>query len=247
MRTHKTLDQLNYVLLQARNPDDPARVDEWRAFAARLAVPPEQIRQVDILTQRIDRDHLGDADALLVGGAGEYSVLDDDLPIRHFIEDLAAMANHAVPIFASCFGFHALTVGLGGQVIHDESHAEVGSYDLTLTNAGEIDELFAELPMEFIAQLGHKDRVAKVPSRLTVLARSDLTPIQAFRLEDRPVYATQFHPELTWQDNRQRFAGYMEQYGKLFGAQEAQHKLDSHRPGPEANNLMRRFAELFLL
>ncbi len=247
MRTRKTLDQLYYVLLQARNPDDPAREDEWRAFAARLGVAPEQIRQVDILTRRIDREAFGDADALLVGGAGEYSVLDDDLPIRHFIEDLAAMANQSIPIFASCFGFHALTLGLGGQVIHDEDHAEVGSYDLELTDAGEIDELFGELPAEFVAQLGHKDRVTTVPSRLRVLARSERTPVQAFRLADQPVYATQFHPELTWQDNRERFKGYMATYGKLFGVEEAQHKLDSHRPGPEANNLMRRFAELFLL
>jgi GMP synthase (glutamine-hydrolysing) len=75
------------------------------------------------------------------------------------------------------------------------------------------------------------------------LAESERCPNQALRVRGKPVYATQFHPELTWRDNRKRFERYMSIYGKLFGDKEALSRLESHTPGPEANMLLPRFVE----
>ena len=247
MTTTRTLDDLRFVLLQARNPDDRAREDEWRSVLARLGARPDQVRQVDVLSRRLDDAVLDGADALLVGGAGEYSVVHPTPAVEGLVGFLTEIVQGDLPVFASCFGFHALARGLGGEVIADEAHAEVGSYDLELTREGVEDPLFGELPPRFIAQLGHKDRVGRLPDGVVPLAASEWCPFQAFRLPDRPVYATQFHPELSWRDNKQRFAGYMDTYGKLFGPEEALRKLHSHRPSPEANGLLRRFVERFVL
>jgi GMP synthase (glutamine-hydrolysing) len=235
-----------YALLQARNPGDPARTDEHRCFAERLGVDVWHIDAIDVLAGRPDRGALAEADAVLVGGSGDYSVLDDSPAIADFIDAVAWVAESGPPMFASCFGFQALVLGLGGEVIHDEQNAEVGSYDLVLTEDGSLDEIFGALPATFIAQLGHKDRASRLPASLVNLASSVRAPYQAVVVRGRPVYATQFHPEMTWQDNRARFLRYMAQYGGLFGKEAAQRQLDSHRAGPEANQLLARFAARFV-
>jgi GMP synthase (glutamine-hydrolysing) len=247
MSGERTIDDLRFTLLQARNPGDAARTDEWRSFSARLGVQPQQVRQVDILAGPLDDRVLEGTDVLLVGGAGEYSLVHPTPAVEGLVSFLTEAVDGPVPIFASCFGFHALSVGLGGEVIADEDHAEVGSYDMELTAGGEADELFGELPREFVAQLGHKDRVGRLPDGVVPLARSARCPYQAFRLPGRAVYATQFHPELDQRDNKLRFKGYMDTYGKLFGAEEALRKLHSHRRSDEVNALMRRFVDHFVL
>ncbi len=229
------------ILLQARNPADPARDDEHRAFAARIGVAPDAIEAVDVLTTRLHDGTRDGVDCVFVGGSGEYSVLDDLPAIRGFIDFVAATAESGTPMFASCFGFQALVVGLGGRVVADEDNAEVGTYDLALTEAGAADPLFGALPPGFKAQLGHKDQARTLPAGCIHLASSERTRFQAYRVEGRPVYATQFHPELTWRENRARFERYYAEYGKLFGEAAAKAQLDGHQPSPEANTLLPRF------
>jgi GMP synthase (glutamine-hydrolysing) len=240
-------DRLRFLLLQARNPNDRVRDEERDAFALRLRVAPEQIRQVDILRDELDSSLAEQADAILVGGAGEYGVVDPTPAVQGMIDFLVDAVEADRAIFASCFGFQALVAGLGGEVIEDEDHAEVGTYRLSATPEAQRDPVFGALPTEFNAQLGHKDRALTMPDDVTVLAASELCPFQAMHIPNSRVYATQFHPELTWLDNRQRFERYMEQYGRLFGRAEAQRRLDSHKPGPEANTLLGRFVDHCLL
>ncbi|MCB9778076.1 MAG: type 1 glutamine amidotransferase [Alphaproteobacteria bacterium] len=244
MRTPETL---HYVLLQARNPGDGAGEDEHRAFAEQLRVPADRVERVDVLHTTLDAGLWDRADVVLVGGSGEYSVLDDHPAIRAFVDFVAATGAEGPPMFASCFGFQALVLGLGGEVIRDPAHAEVGSYDLRPTPAGRRDALFGALPDPFVAQLGHQDRATRLPDGLQNLAESVRCPYQAVSMAGRRVYATQFHPELTWSDNKARFARYFDHYGKLFGKEEAVRRLEGHRPGPQANALMRRFVEEIVL
>ena len=240
-------DRLRFLLLQARNPNDRVRDEERDAFADRLGVGANQIRQVDILNDRLDLSLANEADAILVGGAGEYGVVGPTPAIQGMIDFLVGAVESDRAIFASCFGFQALVVGLGGEVIEDEDHAEVGTYRLRTTAEANNDPVFGQLPDVFNAQLGHKDRALTMPKGVTVLAGSALCPFQAMHVPNTRVYATQFHPELTWLDNRRRFERYMEQYGRLFGHDEAQRRLDSHEPGPEANTLLGRFVDHCLL
>lgn len=239
------MQRARFTLLQARNPDDPVRAEERLCFASRLDVTVDQIRTVDIFTETLDERVLDGAVALFVGGSGDYSVLDPLPQITRFIEFLAEVADQGFPTFASCFGFQAMAVGLGGEVIHDAPNAEVGSHLLSLTPEAAQDPLFHALPTPFVAQLGHKDRASRLPDCAVPLASSDRCPYQAFRVAGRPVYATQFHPEMSWIENRRRFERYMRQYGSLFGAAEAQRILDSHQPSPESNALLSRFVEEF--
>ena len=238
---------LRFLLLQARRPGDRVRGEEQQAFAGRLGVELDQVQGVDIFHDELDVEYAREFSAVLVGGAGEYGVLDGHPRVDAMIKHLVALSEIGHPVFASCFGFQALVVGLGGAVITDEAAAEVGTYVLTADPQVDDDPVFSILPPEFNAQLGHKDRASVLPSCAHNFASSALCPYQAIRISGTPVYATQFHPELTWSDNRTRFERYMPQYGRLFGAEEAQRKLDSHKPSPESNQLLSRFVDCVLL
>jgi len=239
-------DSLGFLLLQARRPNDCVRDEERDAFAAQLGVAPNQITQVDILQDALDLAQLQDSHAVLVGGAGEFGVVDPIAPVSNMIKFLVGATEQGHPVFASCFGFQALVCGFGGEVQEDEPNAEVGTYPLEATAAAAEDGVFSILPKHFLAQLGHKDRAVHMPKDAVVFAQSEQCPYQAMRMGDTSTYATQFHPELTWKDNRLRFQRYMAQYGRLFGEEEAQRKLDSHQPSPEANSLLRRFVDVVL-
>jgi GMP synthase (glutamine-hydrolysing) len=231
-----------YLLLQARNPTDIVRPEEHKAFAEQLNTTIDFVDTCDVLSDELSVAKAQEYDAVLVGGAGEYSVLDDDIRIKGFIEHLGELTTQNVPMFASCFGFQALVLALGGTVIKDVPNAEVGTYTLFPTPEAEHDPVFCALPSPFLAQMGHQDRAERLPDSIVNFAYSDRAPFQAFRVADTSVYATQFHPELTYDENRKRFARYIKIYGALFGEVEAQNRMDSHRPSPESNSLLSRFS-----
>ncbi|RRD35399.1 glutamine amidotransferase [Leucobacter sp. OH2974_COT-288] len=98
------------------------------------------------------------------------------------------------PFLGICYGVG--TLGRHQGAVVDQQHGEKTQAILVRqTAAGKIDKLFAELPTEFHAYVGHKEALSQVPDHIAVLATSDNCPVQAFRIGAN-VYATQFHPEL---------------------------------------------------
>ena len=232
---------VKYTLIQARNDGDIAKPEEHQAFAERLGISVEQIQPLDIFSDDMSIDAIQDTDAVLVGGSGEYSVLDEHPKVKEFIDFLGLITTTDIPMFASCFGFQALVLALGGEIIKAPDRAEVGTFVLRPTNACVSDVLFSTLPNPFNAQLGHQDQASMLPNSVVNLASSELTEFQALKVTGKNVYATQFHPELTSEENRKRFRRYMHIYGALFGEVKAQEILDSHQPSPESNNLLNLF------
>lgn len=233
---------LRYRLLQARTADDPVRHEERASFCARLDVPLDAVQTWDLLEGKTDPDRVTDGvDAVLVGGSGAYSVLDEEPWLPAFFDTMGALADRGFPTFASCFGFQAMVVALGGTVIHDEPRAEVGTFEIECLDLARTDPLFAQLPDRFLAQLGHKDRASVYPTGLVNLASSARCEHQAFRVGDKPVWATQFHPELDQADNIGRMRRYLTMYQHVFGEEEAQRMLDAFLPSPEACSLLPAF------
>jgi len=208
---------MRYRLLQARDPGDPVKEEERAAFAARLGVPLDDVIAHDLLSDATSFAAVTEGvDAVLVGGSGEYSVYDDAPWLPAFFQTLAELAKANFPTFASCFGFQGLVVGLGGTVEKDTDRAEVGTFTVSLTEEGKNDPIFSQLPAQFEAQLGHKDHAIQWPEGAVCLAASPRCPFQALRVGTR-VYATQFHPELTLQDNLSRLYRYHDHYVSNFG------------------------------
>ena len=236
---------LKILLLQARHDDDAARHEERQSFADRAGVTLEQIVPFDLLQSTPTLDEIRRHDALMVGGSGAYSVSKDNLPNQNGVMAvLAEVIETGHPTFASCFGFHLMVQALGGQVIYDPACMEVGTYELTLDENGRADDLFSHLPDTFLAQLGHKDRAARLPDGVINLAASANAPYQALRIPGKPIWATQFHPELTGADNLLRFHRYQNEYAAVYGPEEVQAALERFQESPETEELIRVFLDI---
>ena len=179
-------------------------------------------------------------DGILIGGSGDFSVTGNEPFLPPFFDFLGdVVIDKGFPTFASCFGFQGLVVAGGGEVVTDAERSEVGTFDVTLTEAGQRDPLTAVLSPIFPAQLGHKDRATRLPSQMIHIAGSERAPYQAFRLKDTRVFATQFHPELDREANLLRYLRYWDLYGS--GSQEDDPVIGSMRDTPEASSLLPRW------
>lgn len=230
------------LLLQARHASDLARKEERYSFALKAGIDEEQIIPFDLLTQTPTMADVKKYDALMVGGSGDFYVSKGNLPAFERILDLLAeVVETGHPTFASCFGFQLMIEALGGSVVYDQDRMEVGTYQIFLTEAGKADELFNCLPGTFWAQLGHKDRADRLPEGVIKLAFNENSPIQALRIPNQPIWATQFHPELTREENLLRFERYLDGYAAFMSEDEMKTTLERFRESPETEQLIPRF------
>lgn len=236
---------IRILLLQARHADDPARIEERRSFAQAAGVPVAQVIPFDLLAHAPRLRDVRACDALMVGGSGDYYVSKRNLP---HLEPLLALLADVVaighPTFASCFGFQLLVQALGGDIVYAPNQMEVGTYSIALTEDGRSDALFGSLPATFSAQLGRKDRAASLPAGALHLAGSERAPFQALRIPGKPIWATQFHPELTKETNLARFRRYLDGYAAILSPAEIERQLAQFDHSPEANGLIGRFMQL---
>jgi len=233
------------LLLQTRKSNDPARHEERVSFAQRLGLPLENVVPHDLLQGPPSLAKVERFQAVLIGGAGEFDVSKRDLPYQdETLQRLREMVDLGGPMFASCFGFQMLVEALGGKIIPDPDAVEIGTFELRLTPEGEEDELFSILPPAFLGQLGHKERALFLPPGVVNLAYSDKVAYEAFRIPGKPIWATQFHPELSKEDHLVRFQRYIDIYAKLFTEEQIQEMLAQFKPSPEAEKLLPRFLEL---
>jgi GMP synthase (glutamine-hydrolysing) len=236
---------MRVVLLQARYPDDPAKAEEVLSFARATRLGIESWLSHDMLTGPPDLEALDDLDAVMIGGAGDFYLSSGDFPnLDGTLEFLRTVVEEGRPMFASCFGYQCLVLALGGELTFDPQNGEVGTFDLHLTPDGRADPLFGDLPETFAAQLGHKDRTLHAPVGTLNLAFSQRCAHQALRVPDRPVWATQFHPELDRETNYGRFQRYMAGYSDYLTPEEMERAHLRFTESPETWELLPRFLEL---
>jgi len=234
---------LRYLLLQTRNSGDPMRLQEVRCFAQVLDCEVADVEVVDFLNRDPSPAELDRADVVLLGGSGHYSAAGEGEWLERMLDALRNLHQLAKPTFASCWGFQAMARAMGGRCIYDPQHAEIGTVELRLTDAGRADPLFSTLPLRFGGQAGHEDHVVELPADAVLLASSDCVRNQAFQFAGKPIYCTQFHPELDRDALRERARAYPK-YVERIAAMSHEVFMASCRETPEANRLLRRFVEL---
>lgn len=236
-----------FLLLQARDADDPMLDHERICFRDTMGLRDADLFSVNARERLPTRAELARASAVLVGGSGDYSVLD----AHDWIRDLVTFTRDELvlsgkPTFASCFGFQILVLAIGGTMIRDPDNMEMGTYGVALTAAAADDPLFSELPAAFDTQVGHKDRAASLPAGVHVFAGSQLCPMHAFRVGALPIWATQFHPELDHRTLRARYLRYRALYEPTAHAADPEASEDAFlrglRPSEEASALLELFA-----
>ena len=239
------MSQPKILLLQTRAPGDPVIAEEIRIFARNAGVPSENIIPHNLLTAAPTLEQARRLDAIMVGGSGEYFVSRGNLPNFEAVLDfLRAVVRTGQPMFASCFGFQLIVHALGGAVVFAPEKMELGTYPITLTEAGQQDELFGRLPAIFDAHLGHKDQATAIPESVTSMAFSERSPFQAIRIPGKPIWATQFHPEVTRDENLGRFKRYINLYASKVDMDDLRSTIARFTPAPESEQLIPAFMDL---
>jgi GMP synthase (glutamine-hydrolysing) len=241
MATPRT--RLRLVLLQVRN-ELVSLKQEQSCFIERCRVARRQFDFINLVDNpEIRWHHVKDAHAVLIGGAGAFSVTREHpftAPLRDVIQ---RVIEDGRPVFGACWGHQFLADLGGGTVIEDKERSEVGTFPIRLTEAGKADPLFAEFPERFHVQLGHNDRVSELGSGWLDLAQSEACPRQIIRLDDKPIYGTQFHSEMDEERLRERILIFLKDY---VADEEAYQKvLRSLRPSIEADRLLELFLERY--
>lgn len=236
----RELTDLRILLIQARSTGD-IELQEQECFLERCRIDPRQLRAVNVLRDDIRPELLRGFDALMIGGAGEFSAT-EDYPWMGPVLDLVRYAYEIdFPTFGSCWGHQLIARALGGRIIHDSELAELGCHPVSLTDAGRDDPLFGNFPDRFLANMGHHDRVEMLPPDAVELAVSDTQPHQAFRMDGRRMYGTQFHSELDAFRERQRLYAYRDHYPEIAADESFQAVLNNLADTSAVDNLLHDF------
>lgn len=234
-----------FLLIQVRNPNDSAREHEIDCFSRSIGCQKNRIVPHDLLKSCPSQESVDSVDAVLIGGSGDYSVVDAGDWFNDASRFFRHLCESGKPTFASCWGFQAIAKALGGEVVTDLNRAEVGTIELEMTNAGTNDPVFGPLGRKFEVQIGHQDIVEKLPKLTSLLCSSNKVTNQAFVVNGKPIYGTQFHPEMRLNDLVHRLENYPEYVRKITGL--TMHEFaKTCSESLETQTLIQRFVQNYL-
>lgn len=164
-----------------------------------------------------------------------------------WIETTARWLRNAIdgglPVFGICFGHQLIARALGGEAGFHPDGPEIGTMDITLTEAARKDPLFSMMPTCFPGHTTHYQAALALPEGACLLASSDHEPHQAFRYGDH-AWGVQFHPEFRAEDMRTYIVKQAETIHEHGG--DIEQLLCGVRETPDSSDLMMRFAEYCL-
>ena len=176
-----------------------------------------RIEADELVSHRLDLPgplpRLDDYSGVLISGS-PYNIMTADkakttaqITVEEKLADLCdEIIDRDYPTLGLCYGLQVLTLRAGGSLTR--AHAEpISAPALTVTEQGLTDPLLRDLGPSFRSYVGHAESVGRVPESMTVLASSDIVPVQMGRIGEN-VYGTQFHPEISRDGARVRIGLY---------------------------------------
>ena len=165
------------------------------ALAARTAPKGSEIWVRRAPDQDLDRNL--EIDAILISGSITSCLPPYEAWISEFDDYVIHHIRKKTPILGVCFGHQTLArclfqmKGLEAS-LGKSKDAEIGWQTMTVVSES---RLFAGLNREFVSYQSHYEEVSALPPGARLTAESERCRIQAFEMEEAPVFGIQFHPE----------------------------------------------------
>ncbi len=215
----------------------PGDYENW--IADGMGWQPDQVRVVEAATDS-EWPEPGQVSGIAITGSGSM-VTEQAAWMLRAADWLADAVQLQIPVLGICFGHQLLAHALGGRVDFNPRGVEVGTAEISLTEAAASDRLLSGLPSRFPAQLSHRQSVIELPPEAILLGASDMEPHQGFSFGPC-AWGVQFHPEF---DEKivarfvENYRGFLAEQGRSADALHA-----SIRRAPESHSLLRRFARI---
>ena len=147
----------------------------------------------EILPWDIDESKIAELNpkGIILSG-GPNSVTETYTPrVPQFVFDIG------IPILGICYGMQTLAEQMGGHVISVDQK-EFGHSELEVVSES---LMFKNLDKKINVWMSHGDQVQDLPDEFNLVASTKTAPIAAMEHKSLPIYAIQFHPEVTHTDN----------------------------------------------
>ena len=180
------------LALDKKNMDTILVLDFGSQYTQLIA---RRIRELDvfsvILPWDISKERIIELDpkGIILSG-GPESVTNSNTPrVPEIIFDLD------IPILGICYGMQTLAEQFGGQVTASKTK-EFGHAAITIKKTSLLfDGLNPGASID--VWMSHGDHVSTLPDRFNLIASTPSAPIAAMEHSQKPIYALQFHPEVT--------------------------------------------------
>jgi|TARA_B110000238_G_scaffold191386_1_gene225564 GMP synthase (glutamine-hydrolysing) len=154
-----------------------------------------RVRELDVFSEILPWDispkrikDLNPAGIILSGGP--ESVTASNTPrIPEIVFDLD------VPILGICYGMQTLAEQFGGQVTSSKAK-EFGHAEIVIEETSVLFEGYSS-GSSIDVWMSHGDHVSTLPDKFKLVASTPSAPIAAMQHSEKPIFALQFHPEVT--------------------------------------------------
>jgi GMP synthase (glutamine-hydrolysing) len=123
--------------------------------------------------------------AILSGSPRGDDIVDHHLPFFKWIE------SYQKPILGICAGHHIIGKIFGSTLIRT-IETEIGDHTVYIDKE---DSIFEACSNPMIVRQEHHDSIT-LPEDFEKLAHSDMCQVQVIKHKTKPIYSTQFHPEI---------------------------------------------------
>lgn len=177
-----------------RDPDSWGSADLRRA----LTLPDGKPQGIALTTLRAPHQDLPSIQKLMlfdriVLSGSATSVNEDGTWIEGLLELIRQAVGRKLPLLGICYGHQMLARALAGKhSVRRAAAPEIGWATVELKGTSALTQ---GLPKKFETFANHHDEVCELPTGATLLASSEICPVQAFELTQAPAYGIQFHPE----------------------------------------------------
>lgn len=150
-----------------------------------------QIVHHSILTSEVEKVK----PAAIILSGGPSSVYGEDAP-----EFDDGILDLDIPVLGICYGLQLMMDHFGGEVHFNGT----GEYGFAKIHNEPDSRLLAQVPDDSQVWMSHGDEVDAVPEGWNISAKSSNGIVAAVEHKDRPLFGTQFHPEVIHTDEGRR-------------------------------------------
>ena len=124
--------------------------------------------------------------------SGSKTAIDEQAPwIEAEMDAIRKLHQLKIPTFGICYGEQLMAKTFGANT----GRAKQYEYGWVEIETSQASPLFEGLPRKFYSFEYHSDEVRSLPERFSLTARSQDCAVQAFELQEAPMWGVQFHPE----------------------------------------------------